>query len=136
VVATRQAYLNERQFQAHPTRGPRSRGGLIFLPWVAAVAVLAALVLYSAFAPASTKRVSAAERVAAARVGGLAWGDTILWNKGEVRRWLRWHGGSYHTAFQFRHPAAVSIILRAHGHRAHSRPRKRGHLPAKPRRGH
>ena len=116
-VAASRALAN--QWHVQP---PKARRGsrLVLVPWVLAVAALVALVLYSTLGPTPTRRA------VAATAGGLVWGNAIIYNKHQMRVWLRWHGASYHT-WQRRHPAALRIITAKHHHARTHRAARRAH---------
>jgi hypothetical protein len=117
-VAVSRALVNQPHFQAELRRPQRSRGSrLVLVPWVLAVVVLAGLVAYATLHPYADKRPSA---VKLAALGGLLWGDTVVWNKRQMRFWLHLHGAPYPT-WEKRHPAALRIITHKKHHRAHRR---------------
>ena len=104
-----------QQPQARPSTG------LIPLWWVLApgvlgAAVLGAFVLYATLHPYSAPTPTAGATASIA--SGLAWGGTVLYDKPQVKSWLRAHGASYPT-WKRRHPAASAIVAPKKRHQPH-----------------
>jgi hypothetical protein len=76
--------------------------------WLVVPALLAALIL-GGFWLYGWYHSRSSSTAAAVSHGGLVWGDTVLYNRREMRTWLGQHGASYRR-FKRRHPAAYAIV--------------------------
>jgi hypothetical protein len=86
---------------------------MVFLPLVAAFAIIAGIAVYGVLSPSkATPRPNAP-----GFRGSLVWGDGIFSNKAQLRAWLVLHGASYQEWVR-QHPAALRLVKPPVRHRS------------------
>jgi hypothetical protein len=101
-----------RVAREHPV-APSARP-MVPVLWLIVPALLASLVL-GGFWFYGWYHSRSSSTTAPVALGGLAWGDSVIYNRREMRVWLGQHGASYHR-WKRRHPAAYRIIT----HKSHA----------------